>query len=67
MNGFGREANSNSVQLQSGTLITWYAETLRCAHAKLTISDIAAKQILVFLDSLRDGPDKFVIQDGELQ
>lgn len=28
-------------------------------------SDSAAKQILLHLDSVRDGPDKFVIRDGQ--
>lgn len=28
-------------------------------------SDSAAKQILLHLDSMRDGPDKFVIRDGQ--
>ncbi|XAO22292.1 hypothetical protein I312_101061 [Cryptococcus bacillisporus CA1280] len=41
-------ADSYNVKITSGVLVT---------------CDSAAKQILLHLDSMRDGPDKFVIRD----
>ncbi|OXG23288.1 TFIIH basal transcription factor complex TTD-A subunit [Cryptococcus neoformans Tu401-1] len=43
-------ADSYNVKITSGVLVT---------------CDSAAKQILLHLDSMRDGPSKFVIRDGQ--
>jgi TFIIH basal transcription factor complex TTD-A subunit len=52
------------VKVTTGILVTWYVRSPSLINN--TNSDSAAKQILLHVDSHRNGPDKFILRDGQL-